>query len=69
MKRTRHTTDEIIRKLREADQLAAGGHAVSSICQKVVVNAQALARRRQHFRGMVVVYNSNVPRCSYTDHH
>ncbi len=44
MKRKRHTTDEIIRKLREADQLAAGGDTAPQICQKLEVSAQTLGR-------------------------
>ena len=52
MKRKRHTTAEIIRKLREADQLAAGGDTVPQICQKLEVSAQTLGRWRQQFRGM-----------------
>lgn len=46
MKRKRHTTDEIIRKLREADQLAAGGDTVPQICQKLEVSAHVSSPSR-----------------------
>jgi putative transposase len=52
MKRKRHTTDEIIRKLREADQMAAGGDTVPQICQKLEVSVQTLGRLREQCRGI-----------------
>lgn len=52
MKRKRHTTEEIIRKLREADQLAASGEKMAGICQKLEISEQTLGRWRQQCRGM-----------------
>jgi len=52
MKRKHHSTEEIIRKLREADQLAAAGQRVAGICQKLEVSEQTLGRWRQKCRGM-----------------
>ena len=52
MKRKHHSTEEIIRKLREADQLAADGQSVAAICQKFEVSEQTLGRWRQKCRGM-----------------
>ena len=44
MKRKRHGTDEIIRKLREAEQLEASGQTVAQVCQKLEVSAATLAQ-------------------------
>ena len=42
MKRKRHGTDEIIRKLREAEQLEASGQTPAQVCQKLEVSAATL---------------------------
>lgn len=52
MKRKRHGTDEIIRKLREAEQLEAAGHSAAQICQKLEISAATLARWQNKFRGV-----------------
>ncbi len=52
MKRKRHGTEEIIRKLREAEQLEAGGQSLAQVCQKLEISAATLARWRTQFRGM-----------------
>lgn len=52
MKRKRHTTDEAIRKLREAESLEANGASRSEVLQKLAVSDQTLMRWRQSFRGM-----------------
>lgn len=52
MRRRRHSSDEIIRKLREAEQLAAAGESVALICQKLEISQPTLGRWRQQFRGM-----------------
>lgn len=52
MKRKRHTSEEIIRKLREAEQLEAGGQTAAQVCQKLEVSAATLSRWRNQFRGM-----------------
>lgn len=52
MKRKRHTTDEIIRKLREAEALEASGTGAAEVLQKLEVSAATLARWRKQFRGM-----------------
>jgi hypothetical protein len=41
MKRKRHSPEEIIKKLREAATLLAGGQSVEAVCKKLVAN-QAL---------------------------
>ena len=52
MKRKRHTPEEIIRKLREVEQMEAAGHPVAQLCQKLEISVATLARWRSQFRGM-----------------
>ena len=52
MKRKRHGTDEIIRKLREAEALEAQGQSAGQVCQKLEISEQTLHRWRKQFRGM-----------------
>ena len=52
MKRKRHTPEEIIRKLREVEQMEAAGQPVAQICKKVKINLATMARWRSQFRGM-----------------
>jgi transposase-like protein len=52
MKRKRHTPEEIIRKLREVEQMEAAGQPVAQICQKLEISVATLARWRSQFRGM-----------------
>lgn len=52
MKRKRHGTDEVIRKLREAEGLEAQGQTMGQVCQKLEVSEQTLHRWRKQFRGM-----------------
>lgn len=47
MKRKRHSSEEIIRKLREAAQLAASGDKVAQICQKFAISEPTLGRWRE----------------------
>ena len=46
MKRKHHNTEEIIRKLRKADQLAAAGESMATICQKLEISEQTMGRQR-----------------------
>ncbi len=52
MKRKRHSTDEIIRKLREAEAMEASGTSAAEVCQKLEISFPTLARWRKQFRGM-----------------
>jgi putative transposase len=52
MKRKRHGTDEVIRKLREAELLEGSGQTVGQVCQKLEISEQTLHRWRKQFRGM-----------------
>jgi transposase-like protein len=52
MKRKRHGTDEVIRKLREAEAMEAAGAARAEVVRKLEVSEQTLLRWRKQFRGM-----------------
>jgi len=52
MKRKRHSPEQIIRKLREADQLLAQDKSVGEICQRLEVVEQTYYRWRNQYGGM-----------------
>ena len=52
MKRKRHTSEQIIRKLREAERLKAEGHDIAHICQKLEISAQTYHRWKNAYGGM-----------------
>jgi len=52
MKRKRHSTNEVIRKLREAEAMEASGSSRAEVLQKLGVSEQTLLRWRKQFRGM-----------------
>jgi len=52
MKRKRHSTEQIIRKLREAEAMEAAGQVLGQVCQRLEVSEQTLHRWRKQFRGM-----------------
>lgn len=52
MKRKRHSTEQIIRKLREAEAMTASGQTIGQACQRLEISEQTLHRWRQQFRGM-----------------
>ena len=52
MKRIRHTPEQIIRKLREADAELAKGTAIPEICKKLGVAENTYYRWRNQFGGM-----------------
>ena len=51
MKRKRHTPEEIIKKLREAAALLAGGQGVEEVCKKLEVSPPTYHRWRQEYGG------------------
>jgi putative transposase len=51
-KRKRHTPDEIIRKLREAEKWQAEGLAMGQICQRLEVTEATFYRWRSQFGGI-----------------
>lgn len=52
MKRTRHTPEQIIAKLRQAEAELAGGLSVGQVCQKLGVSEQTFHRWRNQYGGM-----------------
>ncbi len=54
MKGTRHSPEQIIAKLREADALLASGATIGQICQKLAIAEQTFHRWRNQYGGMKV---------------
>lgn len=52
MKRTRHTAEQVIRKLREADKLLADGKSVGEVARYLEVSEQTCHRRWNQYGGM-----------------
>ena len=52
MKRRRHTPEQIIRKLREADRLLAEGAEVPEVAKALEVSEQTFHRWRAQYGGM-----------------
>lgn len=52
MKNRRHTPEQIIRKLREADQLLADGGTVAEVARALGVSEQTYHRWRNQYGGM-----------------
>ena len=52
MKRKRHTPEQVVRKLREGERMAADGVTVPEICRKLEVSAVTYQRWRKQYQGM-----------------
>ena len=52
MKKNRHTTDQIIEKLREADVALGKGQKVPEVCKFLQITEQTYYRWRQKYGGM-----------------
>ena len=52
MKRTRHSPEQIIAKLREADALLGSGATIGQVCQKLEVAEATFHRWRNQYGGM-----------------
>jgi putative transposase len=52
MKRTRHTPEQIIARLREAEAELNGGTPIAAVCQKLGVSEQTFHRWRNQYGGM-----------------
>jgi putative transposase len=52
MARRRHTPEQVIRKLREADRLLAEGADVATVARQLEVSEQTYHRWRNQFGGM-----------------
>ena len=51
-RRRRHTPEQIIRKLREADRLAGDGQDAAVVAKQLEVSEQTLHRWRQQYGGL-----------------
>ncbi len=51
-RRRRHTPEQIIRKLREADRLLGEGQDVAVVCKQLEVSEQTLHRWRLQYGGL-----------------
>ena len=54
MKGKRHSPEQIIVKLREADALLATGATIGQVCQKLAIAEQTFHRWRNQYGGMKV---------------
>lgn len=52
MKRTRHTPEKIVNRLREADAMLAAGRTVAQVLQHLGVSEQTFHRWRNQYGGM-----------------
>jgi transposase-like protein len=52
MKRTRHSAEQIVTKLREADAMLAAGRSVAQVVQMLGVSEPTYARWRSQYGGM-----------------
>jgi transposase-like protein len=52
MKGKKHSAEQIIKKLREADALLAGGKSIGEICQQLAISDQTFHRWRNQYGGM-----------------
>jgi transposase-like protein len=52
MKRKRHTPEQIIRKLREADQRLSEGQGIAEVVQQLAISEQTFHRWRNQYGGM-----------------
>ena len=52
MKGKKHSPEQIIKKLREADGMIAGGKTVGQVCQGLEISEQTLSRWRNQYGGM-----------------
>jgi putative transposase len=52
MKGKKHSPEQIIKKLREADAMLAGAKTVGQVCQALEISEQTLSRWRNQYGGM-----------------
>jgi putative transposase len=52
MKRTRHSAEHIVNKLREADAMIAAGRSIAQVVQQLGVGEQTFHRWRNQYGGM-----------------
>ncbi len=52
MKRTRHTPEQVIRKLRDAERMLAEGEELPEVCRALEISAQTFHRWQKQYQGM-----------------
>ena len=52
MKRKKHTPEQIIKKLRDADAMLAAGKTIGQVCQSLEISEQTFHRWRNQYGGM-----------------
>jgi putative transposase len=52
MKGRKHTAEQVIRKLREGERLAAGGMSVAEVARALEISEQTYSRWRNQYGGM-----------------
>jgi putative transposase len=52
MKRKKHTPEQIIRKLREADAMLSAGKTIGQVAQALAISEQTFHRWRNQYGGM-----------------
>jgi transposase-like protein len=52
MKRKRHTPEQVVRKLREADRMLSEGKTIAEVCQALEVAEATFHRWRNQYGGM-----------------
>ncbi len=52
MKRRKHTPDQVVRKLREADRLLGGGKEVPEVAKHLEISEQTYHRWRKQYGGL-----------------
>lgn len=52
MKRTRHSAEQIVNKLREAEAMLAAGRSIAQVVQALGVSEQTFTRWRNQYGGM-----------------
>ncbi len=52
MKKRRHTPDQVVRKLREADRLLAGGKEIPEVVKHLEISEQTYHRWRNQYGGL-----------------
>lgn len=52
MKRTRHTPEQVIRKLRDAERMLAEGKGLAEVCRALEISPQTFHRWQKQFQGM-----------------
>lgn len=51
-RRKRHSPEQIVARLREAEALLASGQSIAQVCQKLAVSEQTYYRWRNEYGGM-----------------